>query len=175
MHLCTLLKVCSRCMGKGTWHSVFIRFLHSRQSVVFGLIVGSLSLYVWRFQWIPYKQVRSIQAAPPQICKWVALSHAFPCLEKQFLTNAPAEVKAFCNEMRTEKHRVKKFCPSSTKINICSWSSCPLDSERCSHKLCDKSLAQKDGCECRSCSWSYLQNIQKKTKAQFYCAFEGWE
>lgn len=55
------------------------------------------------------KQVKSSQAVPQQICKRVVLSHAFPRLAKQFLTNAPAEVKDFCNEMRQGNQHAKKF------------------------------------------------------------------
>ena len=55
------------------------------------------------------KQVKSSQAVLQPICKWVALSCAFPRLAKQFLTNAPAVVKDFCNEMWNVKQHVKKF------------------------------------------------------------------
>lgn len=54
------------------------------------------------------KQVKSSQAVPQQICKRVALSRAFPRLAKKFLTNAPTEVKDFCNEMRQGKQHAKK-------------------------------------------------------------------
>lgn len=54
------------------------------------------------------KQVKSSHAVLQQICKRVALSRAFLHLAKQFLTNAPVEVKDFCNEMRNgKKQKVK--------------------------------------------------------------------
>lgn len=51
------------------------------------------------------KQVKSSKAVPQQIC----CGTAFPCLAKQFLTNASAEVKHFCNEMRQGNQHVKKY------------------------------------------------------------------
>lgn len=53
------------------------------------------------------KQIKSSQAVPQQICERVAVSRAFPRLAKQFLTNAAAEVKQFCNETRQGTQHVK--------------------------------------------------------------------
>ncbi|XP_060790885.1 uncharacterized protein LOC132894785 [Neoarius graeffei] len=55
------------------------------------------------------KQVKSSQAVPQQICKRVVMARAFPRLAKQFLADAPAEVKEFCKDMRPGKHHVKRF------------------------------------------------------------------
>ncbi|XP_030264254.1 uncharacterized protein LOC115575952 isoform X8 [Sparus aurata] len=84
--------------------------LHLSQSVVHWGPLWAHSAFMFEaFNGYLLKQVKSSQAVPQQICKRVMLSRAFPRLAKQFLTNAPAEVKDFCNEMRTEKHHVKKF------------------------------------------------------------------
>lgn len=84
--------------------------LHLSKSVVHCGPLWAHSAFMFEdFNGYLLKQVKSSQAVPQQICKRVLFSRAFPRLAKQFLTNAPAEVTDFCNEMRTEKHHVKKF------------------------------------------------------------------
>lgn len=110
------------------------------------------------------RRVKSSQAVPQQICKRVALSRAFPRLAKQFLKNAPAVVKDFCNEMRNVKQHVKKFknftevtalgAPNIKSIAVSDQAA--LHTLRGSHKHCGEFL-QEDWWKRRSCSWSYLQ------------------
>ncbi|XP_062247149.1 uncharacterized protein LOC133956257 [Platichthys flesus] len=84
--------------------------LHLSKSVVHWGPLWAHSAFMFEdFNGYLLKQVKSSQAVPQQICKQVALSRAFPCLAKQFLTNASAEVKDFCNEMRQGNQHVKKY------------------------------------------------------------------
>lgn len=83
--------------------------LHLSKSVVqWGPLWAHSAFMFESFNGYLLKQIKSSQAVPQQICKRVAVSHAFPHLAKQFLTNAAAEVKQFCNEMRQGTQHVKK-------------------------------------------------------------------
>lgn len=83
--------------------------LHLSKSVVqWGPLWAHSAFMFESFNGYLLKQIKSSQAVPQQICKRVAVSRAFPRLAKQFLTNAAAEVKQFCNEMRQGTQHVKK-------------------------------------------------------------------
>lgn len=84
--------------------------LHLSKSVVnWGPLWAHSAFMFEDFNGYLLKQVKSSHAVPQQICKRVALSRAFPRLAKQFLTNAPAEVKDFCNDMRQGNQCVKEY------------------------------------------------------------------
>ena len=101
--------------------------LHLTTSVVHWGPLWAHSAFVFEdFNGYLLKLVKSSQAVPQQICKRVVLSHAFPRLAKQSLANAPAEVKEFCNEMRTGMHHAKRFTevtalgsPEVRVISVC--------------------------------------------------------
>lgn len=83
--------------------------LHLSKSIVHWGPLWAHSAFMFEdFNSYLLKQVKSSQAVPQQICKQVALPCAFPRLAKQFLTNAPAEVKDFCNEMRQGNWHAKR-------------------------------------------------------------------